>query len=198
MRDRLFFPLAFILASTFIFLALQPFAERLPSGPVSAGVGNAEDITVKDVSLYRFQPGEFESISILPASGDQPVLARLTRPTSEDYLDPRRGPHLILAEDIEFAMGNRQIQIDIEARSAGEFAASQFEANYLVKPEFESGWRTFNLTSEFATYSFTYETPELGNSFGNDFLGIRPVAPDKHRVMEVRSVRIHTLTPKTF
>ena len=198
MRDRLFFPLAFILASTFIFLALQPFAERLPSGPVSAGVGNAEDITVKDVSLYRFQPGEFESISIRPASGDQPVLARLTRPTSEDYLDPRRGPHLILAEDIEFAMGNRQIQIDIEARSAGEFAASQFEANYLVKPEFESGWRTFNLTSEFATYSFTYETPELGNSFGNDFLGIRPVAPDKHRVMEVRSVRIHTLTPKTF
>jgi hypothetical protein len=37
MRDRLFFPLAFVLASSFILMALQPFAVRVPSGPVSAG-----------------------------------------------------------------------------------------------------------------------------------------------------------------
>jgi len=196
MRDRLFFPLAFILASAFIFMALQPFAERRPSGPVSAGVGNAEDITVKGAELHRFLPGDHDSIDVIPASGEQPVLVRLTRQASEDYLDPRVGPHMVLAEDIEFAMQNRKIQIDIEARSAGDFAASRFEANYLAKAEFESGWKGFDLTPEFKVYSFVFDAPLRGETLGNDFIGIRPVAPDKHRMMDVRSVRIRAVTPK--
>ncbi len=196
MRDRLFFPTAFIVASAFIFMALNPFAERVPAGPVSGGGRNAEDVTVKDLELHRFQPGNSESIEIIAASGDTPTLIRLTRQATEDYQDPRSGPHLILAEDIEYAMENRQIEIEIEARSAGDFAASQFEADYLVKPEFESGWKAFDLTHEFQTYKFTYDVPPIGDSFGNDFVGIRPVAPDKRRTMEVRSVRIHAITPK--
>lgn len=196
MRDRLFFPLAFVLASSFILMALQPFAVRVPSGPVSGGGRNAEDVTVKDVELHRFQPGSYDSLEIIPATDTTPILLRLTRQATEDYQDPRSGPHLILAEDIEFAMAHRQIQVDIEARSAGDFAATTFEANYLVKPEFESGWKSFDLTPEFQTYTLTYETPALGDSFGNDFIGIRPVAPDKHRTMEVRSVRVHGITAK--
>lgn len=196
MRDRLFFPLAFIVASAFIFMALNPFADRVPSGPMSAGGGNPEDVTVKDEQLYRFQPGASSSVEIIKPSDDTPMLVRITRQAADDYQDPRSGPHLVLAEDIEYGMENRTIQIDIEARSAGDFAASKFEANYLVKPEFESGWKAFDLTHEFQTYSFTYDTPPIGESFGNDFLGIRPVAPDKQRTMEVRSVRIHGVTQK--
>ena len=36
MRDRLFFPVAAALAGAFILMALNPFGERLPTGPVSA------------------------------------------------------------------------------------------------------------------------------------------------------------------
>ena len=135
MRDRLFFPLAFILASTFIFMALQPFAERMPSGPVSGGGRNAEDVTVKDVELHRFLPGARNSIEIMPATASEPAVLRITQQATDDYQDPRSGPHLVLAEDIEYALSHRRIQVDIEARSAGEFAASQFEANYLAKAE---------------------------------------------------------------
>lgn len=196
MRDRLFFPLAFIVASAFIFMALNPFADRCPTGPVSGGGRNAEDVTVQGDDFCRFQPGNYESLKLEKGSGETPTLISLTRAASEEYQDPRSGPHLILAEDIEYAMENRQIQVDIDARAAGDFAASQFEANYFVKSEFESGWKPFNLTHDFQTYSFTYDVPPIGDSFGNDFVGIRPVAPDKHRTMEVRSVRIHVLTPK--
>lgn len=196
MRDRLFFPIAFIVASAFIFMALNPFAERVPSGAVSGGGRNAEDVTVKDLELHRFQPGNSDSIEIIKATGETPTLLRITRPVADEYQDPRSGAHLILAEDIEYAMENRQIQIDIEARAAGDFAASKFEANYLVKPEFESGWKSFDLTSEFQTYSFTYDVPPIGESFGNDFIGIRPVVPDKQRTMELRSVRIRAVTAK--
>ena len=52
------------------------------------------------------------------------------------------------------------------------------------------------LTQEFAPYSFTFTTPPRGDAEGNDLLGIRPVAPDKRRVMEVRSIRIHAVGPK--
>lgn len=196
MRDRLFFPLAFILASSFILMALNPFSERVPSGPVSAGAGNAEDVTVKDRELFRFQPGNYDSIKFIPASGETPAAMRITRRASDDYLDPRSGAHLVFAEDVEFALANRSIQIDIEARSSGEFGASQFQANYFAKTEGESGWRTFDLTTQFQTFSFTFDTPVRGETIGYDYLGIRPVAPDKQRSMDVRSVRIHALTAK--
>lgn len=196
MRDRLFFPLAFILASTFIFMALQPFAERMPSGPVSGGGRNAEDVTVKDAELHRFLPGARDGIEIVPATANAPAVLRITRQAADDYEDPRSGPHLVLAEDIEYALSHRRIQVDIEARSAGEFAASQFEANYFAKAEFETGWKPFNLTPEFQTYSFEYDTPAPGTELGYDYIGIRPVAPDKHRVMEVRSVRVRGVTAR--
>ncbi|MDP3491953.1 MAG: hypothetical protein Q8R82_02485 [Hyphomonadaceae bacterium] len=196
MRDRVFFALAFILASAFILMALNPFSERVPTGPVSAGAGNAEDVTVKDAELHRFQPGNFDSISFVAASGETPAAMRITRQATEEYQDPRSGPHLVLAEDIEFAMENRQIQVDVEARAAGEFAASQFEANYFAKTEQETGWKPFDLTTEFQTYRFTFDAPPRGETIGYDYIGIRPIAPDKHRTMEVRSVRIHTLTGK--
>ena len=196
MRDRLFFPLAFVLASSFILMALQPFAVRVPTGPMSAGAGNAEDVTAKDADLHRFQPGNYESLQIIPASGDMPILLRLTRSATDDSQDPRSGPHLILAEDVEYGMEHRQIQIDIEARAAGDFAASKFEANYLAKAENETGWQAFDLTTEFQTYTFTFETPPRGEALGYDYVGIRPVAPDKHRTMEVRSVRVHGITAK--
>lgn len=197
MRDRLFFPLAFILASTFILMALQPFAHRVPSGPASGGGRNAEDVTVKGEELYRFQPGSYDSIKVEPGSGETLAVLRITRPAKQEYQDARSGAHLILAEDIEFALENRQIEIEIEARSAGDFPASQFEANYFSKAEFETGWKRFDLTNDFQIYRFTFDTPPRGDTEGYDYVGIRPVTPDKERTMEVRSVRIHALTPKS-
>lgn len=196
MQDRLFFPLAFILASTFILMALQPFAHRVPSGPVSGGGRNAEDVTVKGEELYRFQPGSYDSMKVIPASGETPTLIRITRPKAQEYQDPRSGAHLVYAEDVEYALEHRKIQIEIEARAAGDFPASQFEADFFSKAEFETGWQPFNLTTDFQTYRFTFNTPARGDTEGYDYLGIRPIAPEKQRTMEVRSVRVHALSPK--
>jgi hypothetical protein len=79
----------------------------------------------------------------------------------------------------------------------GDFAASQFEANYFAKVDGESGWRQFDLTREFQPYTLTFHTPRRGREEGYDYLGIRPVAPDKHRVMDIRSVRVHATADKS-
>lgn len=198
MRDLIFFPLAAALAGAFVFLALDPYGERLPSGPVSGGGRNAEDITITGVELNRFVAGENGGVSIAitkPAGADAPIL-RIDREANATYDDPRLGPHLVIAEDVEFAMESRPIEVIIEARSAGEFPASQFEANYFSKVEGESGWQSFNLTQEFQPYTLSFFTPKRGGDMGYDFIGVRPVAPDKHREMEVRSVQIRTAGAK--
>jgi len=196
MRDRYFFPLAAALAAAFVLTALQPFVDRLPTGPCSAGGRNAEDVTCAGKELHRFVPGSFDGITyITPPDGGAPFL-RITRLADEAYEDPRSGPNLALAEDLEYAFESRLVEVVIEARSVGDFAASQFEADYFAKSEGESGWKRFDLTPEFKLYAFTFDVPPRGDTAGNDYIAIRPVAPDKRRVMEVRSVRIHAVGPK--
>ena len=194
MRDILFFPLAAALAGAFVFLALDPYGERLPSGPVSGGGRNAEDISISGAELNRFVVGEGGgvTIDIGKATDDGEIILRIDRDASATYEDPRMGPHLVLAEDVEFALESRPIEVIIEARSAGEFPASRFEASYFAKTEGESGWQGFDLTPEFQPYTLTFFTPKRGGDMGYDFVGIRPVTPDKHREMEVRSVRIRS------
>lgn len=198
MRDRIFYPLAFALAGAFVFMALQPYAERLPSGAVSGGGRNAEDVTIAGAELNRFVVGEIGGVSmgIVPAASGGELVLRIDREATANYDDPRLGPHLVLAEDVEYAMESRPIEVIVEARSVGEFPASRLEVNYFSKAEGESGWQGFDLTPEFQTYTLAFFAPQRGGDMGYDYVGIRPVAPDKHREMEVRSIRIRTVGPK--
>jgi hypothetical protein len=197
MRDFLFYPLAATLAGAFIFVALDPYASRLPSGPLSAGGRNVEDVTVSGAELNRFITGEELSISIdIRQAADGETVLWIDRNAGVAYDDPRRGPHLVIAEDIEFAMESRPIEVIVEARAAGDFPASQFEVNYFSKVDGESGWEAFNLTQDFQPYTLAYHTPAREGDMGYDFIGIRPVAPDKHREMEVRSVRVRATGDK--
>ncbi len=196
MRDQLFFPLAALVAGLFVFTAVEPYAERLPSGPVSGGGRNAQDVTVLGDELNRLivgGPAGF-TLDLVRPDGGEPFV-RIDRQAGA-YEDPRLGPHLVLAEDVEYAVESRPIEVVIEARSVGDFSASQFEANYFAKVEGESGWRQFTLTREFQPYVLTFHTPQRGREAGYDYLGIRPVTPDKHRVMDVRSIRIHVVGEK--
>ena len=196
MSDKLFFSLTLILAAAFVFLALNPLAVRSPSGPVSGGGRDATDITVAGPELHRFVSGNLGRLEIAPPDeGGAPVL-HISRLADQPYEDPRSGPHLILAEDVEYALEGREVEVIIEARATGAFSASEFQIDYLAKPGEESGWKTFELTPQFASYSLRFKTPVRGDTQSYDYVGVRPVAPDKRRTMEVRSVRVHALGPK--
>ena len=197
MRDHVFFPLAAVLAGAFVLMAMQPWADRPPSGPASCGqCPNPEDKTIAGEELHRFVPGTFNGLQILKPEDGSPPILRITRLESEQYDNPQSGPHVTLAEDLEFAFEGRPIEVIVTARSVGDFAADKFEVDYYAKADGESGWREFPLTREFADYAFTWSTPPRGGVTGYDFLAIRPVAPDKRRTMEVKSVRIRGAGPK--
>jgi hypothetical protein len=195
MRDRLFFPLSATLAAAFVFMAIQPFADRPPRGPLSAGGRNVEDVTLQDRELYRFLPGNYNGLQIIKPQDGQPTLLRITRQAEEIYENPQYGPHILLDSDIELGLEARTIEVVIEARSTEPFPASRFEAFYQARPDAGSGWIGFDLTRDFAPYTFQFETPPLG-VMSYDWFAIRPVAPDKLRTMEVKSVRFHAVSPK--
>lgn len=197
MPDHLFFPLAALVAGVFVFVALDPLSDRPPAGPVSGGGRNAEDVTVLGEELHRFLPGETGGLDIVEGEAGERRLVRITRLASQPYEDPRTGPHLSIAEDLEFAFERRTVEVTIEARTRGDFGASQFEANYKASNEAESGWRVFDLTGEFAPYTFTWTPPPTNGVLGYDYLGVRPVAPDKRRTLEIRSVRLRAEGQKT-
>jgi hypothetical protein len=196
MRDRYFFPLATTVAGVFVVLALQPWAERPPTGPVSAGGRNAEDITVEGEELNRFVPGDYDGIAVVtPPEGGEPVL-RITRLADEVYEKPRSGPHIVLDSDLENAFESRPVEVELVARAAGDFAAAKFEADYYAREEGESGWKAFDLTPQWQTFRLQFTVPKIADGVGYDYVGIRPVAPDKRRIMELKSLRIRATGPK--
>ncbi len=189
MSDRLFFPLAALLAAVFVVAALEPFADRPPRGPVSGGGRNAQDVTVQGEELHRLLPGDVGGLDVGPGPDGQ-IIARMSRMSEQVYDAPRSGPHIVLAEDVEYALQGRTVEVTVEARAAGDFAADEMEVNYTARADAESGWKAFDLTHEFAPYSFTWNVPERGDVEGYDFIGVRPVAPDKRRTLEIRSIRV--------
>jgi hypothetical protein len=192
--DAVFYPLVTAVAAGFVFLALDPFADRPPSGPVSAGGRNAGDVEVAGEELLRFRVGSAAGLD-LQETADGASL-RITRLAEQVYDDPRSGPHLVLAEDLEVAFADARVEVTIEARSEGDFAADAFEARYMARADAASPWETFPLTREFAPYTFVYDPPGHEGALGYDYLGVRPVAPDKRRTVDVRSVRFR-LVEKT-
>jgi hypothetical protein len=145
---------------------------------------------VADQELNRFLPGKIGGIELLSGAKGAPLTLRLQRMANQLYEDPRDGPHLVIAEDVELAMAGRAVEVILEARSVGDTAAEQFEANYLAGVEEQSGWRAFPLTREFQAYSFVWTPPEQTGVLGYDYLGVRPVTPAKRRTIEIRSIRI--------
>jgi hypothetical protein len=85
------------------------------------------------------------------------------------------------------------VRCTIRARPADTRGALQMEANYSAGRVGDSGWQVFDLQREFQDYSFEYDVPVIEGEQGVDYLGIRPVVPDKSRALIVESVKFERL-----
>ena len=193
MPDQVFFPVAALLACLLVTLALDPFTKRVPSGPVSAADRKVHNMTLKGEDLYRFTLGNVGELNIDGEKNEETV--KITLQASDAYDNPRYGTFIAFDESVEFAYQGRRIRITVTARSAGQFPASQFQANYSVGSRGESGWKTFELTNEFQEYAFEYEVPYANRGLGMDYLAVRPVVPEKERTVEIKQLHIKSLTP---
>ena len=108
-----------------------------------------------------------------------------------------RGPHFVLAPDLEVAYAGRPVRVTVSARAADKYGASGLRLNYSVGNGTGSGWQRFDLTRQFRDVSFVYELPprNKGTDPGYDYIAIRPEVPEKRRAVFVESIVLEPLAP---
>lgn len=192
MRDRLFFPLAALLALLMVFLALQPGINRLPTGAVAGDGINYDRIVIEGrylnkviaggearTKLLRTQEGEY----VLQIDAEADALAEA----------PELGPHFRLAPDLEVQFSGRKIRATVRVRPADDQGAMEVQANYSAGRVGESGWKVFSLQPGFADFSFEYDVPAMSGEQGVDYFAIRPVVPEKRRGLVVERITFERL-----
>jgi hypothetical protein len=189
--DRLFYTLALGLAAGMIVLALLPAMQALPSGPVSVGDRDYSEVTVEGLQLNRMVAGGEAEIELFEA--DDLSLLRIETGAGTLADDPTLGPHFPLAADLEVQYSGFTIEITVRARPAQTWGARQIKVNYSTGRDGESGWKVFDLAPDFRDYSFRYDVPVKSGQNALDYLAIRPVTPEKRRVVEVERLTIRRL-----
>ena len=183
-----------------VFVALAPYEDRPPTGPMSGGAINADRtlVIVDGRNMFRFVAAGPAMVDVRENDGANPVYVRITQQPGAASDVPERGVNLPLAADLERTYASKRLRITVTARAGGELGATQFEAAYSIGRRGSSGWQTFDLTTEFADYSFEYvlpPIPEAAEDLSLDFLGVRPVVTNKPRAVDVSSIQFEVLGP---
>ena len=194
MKDYLFFTLALVVALAIIAAAAIPMQERLDCGSVSGAGTNYQTVSVGGENLCRMQAaGQSQLKRVTNEDGD---ITSLVIDAGAGLLGdrPDRNPHFRLAADLEQQFAGFRIRTTIEAKPADAQGALAFEANYSAGQEGNSGWRKFNLKPGYDSYSFEWDVPvrRIADQ-AVDYLAIRPVVPEKHRAVEIRSIKFERL-----
>lgn len=180
MGDKFFFPLIILFAGGLVGLALSPQLDALPSGPVSVGDMNYNQVVVEGVELNRMLAGG-EAAVTLERNGLTDAALEIVTMAGVLPDDPRLGPHFELAADLEVQFSGFEVEVLVTAKPGPERGALQMQVNYSTGRDGESGWQVFDLQPDWETFSFTYRVPVKSGENALDYLAIRPVTPDKSR-----------------
>lgn len=192
MKDRIFFPLAFLVAVGMVALAVLPGIGRLPTGPVTGDGQNYQKITIADKYLNKVIAGGDAKTRLEDGPGGRKQLF-IEADAGVLSAAPELGPHFRLAADIELQFSGFRIRCTVRARPADDHGAMQMQANYSAGRVGESGWQVFDLQPGFQDYSFEYDVPLIEGDQGVDYFAIRPVVPDKSRALIVEQVTFERL-----
>lgn len=192
MRDRIFFSLAGVLVLAMIFLGLQPGIGRLPDGPVAGDGLNYNRIVIDGPYLNKVVAGGDARTRIL-RTPERGYLLEIEAAVDALPAEPELGPHFRLAPDIELQFSGRKIRVTLRVRPSDDQGAMEMKANYSAGRSGQSGWQEFALQPGFTDFSFEYDVPPATGEQGVDYLGIRPVVPEKQRGIVVERIILERL-----
>ena len=170
MRDRFFFPAALALVAMMVFLAIRPGIGALPSGAVAGDGANYNKITIEGDYLHKVFAGGNAKTELVDGPDNKTLL----------YIEAETG-----------ALRDEPVR----ARPADDRGAMQIAMNYSAGRVGESGWRIFDLKPEFSDLSFDYDVPRIEGDQGVDYLGIRPVVPNKSRAVLIERITLDRIGP---
>lgn len=188
MSDKVFFPLALLVAVAMVAAALMIGRDTTPRGPLGgAATGDYAIIPIEGDDFMRIEGLAFGAYSLI----NQGVMTLSTGPRGQPD-EVNLGPHFKLAADIEAVFSGQKVRIFIEARTA---SGADLEANYDTGQQGQSGWQRFDLGEEFQEFRFDYNVPirAEGAESGFDYLGLRPVGDRLPAIVEIRKIEFRRL-----
>ena len=192
MKDRIFFPLALLVAVGMVVVAIAPGIGRLPSGPVTGDGQHYDRITISGKYLNKVIAGG-EAVTRLESGPDGRRVLYVDADAGALADSPELGPHFRLAADLELQFSGFTVRCTVRARPADDHGAMQMKTNYSAGRVGESGWQVFDLQPGFQDYSFDYDVPLIEGEQGVDYFAIRPVVPEKSRALIVEQVSFERL-----
>ena len=160
-----------------------------------AGDGaNYNKITIEGDYLHKVFAGGNAKTELVDGP-DNKTLLYIEAETGALRDEPELGPHFRLAADIEAQFSGKTVRITVRARPADDRGAMQIAMNYSAGRVGESGWRIFDLKPEFSDLSFDYDVPRIEGDQGVDYLGIRPVVPNKSRAVLIERITLDRIGP---
>jgi hypothetical protein len=187
MRDRFFFPAALVVVGLMVFFAIRPAIGALPTGTVTGDGTHYDKIVVEGDYLHKIYAGGNAKTELIDGPDGQPLLM-IEADAGALRDEPELGPHFRLAADIEIQFAGQTIRTIVRARPADDKGAVQLALNYSAGRVGESGWKIFDLKPGFEDFSFDYDVPMIEGDQGVDYLGIRPVVPEKSRALIIERV----------
>ena len=195
-RDRFFFSAALALVAMMVFLAIRPGIGALPTGPVTGDGANYDKITIEGDYLNKVFAGG-NARTELTDGPDKKILLLISADAGALRDEPELGPHFRLAADIETQFSGMTIRVTVRARPTDDRGAMQLAVNYSAGRVGESGWKVFDLKPEFSDFTFEYDVPRVEGDQAVDYIGIRPVVPDKSRALLVERISFERIGPWT-
>ena len=182
MKDRVFYPLAILIVAAMIWLALSFQVDNAPA--------NADIYLRSEAELEELFPSP-GTTSVIENSG-QGMVAKLSAHMSREIAPPSAGVFGTLGPVHEENFGGANIRITARARKAPQAPSSQFELGYFTSGVGDSEWQRFDLTNEFADYSFEF-SPNPPLERGNDYVGIWPDPSGKGGSIELLLLKVERL-----
>jgi hypothetical protein len=159
----------------------------IPDGPTSEVVRYPEaDFLLTSTSIGSMSPAEGTTTS---AAGDFIVISGGPGIETAPSYGRTAGAIITLPEGIEQAASGRRVIVTVSARSE---TSNRIALSYSTNEVGNSGWQVFDISSEFAEYSFEYNVAPM-NAGNRDYLGILPDASGAGGTIEVQWLSVDTI-----
>jgi hypothetical protein len=130
--------------------------------------GNGFAVTFLDADLAKWQLAEGFKIERFSLGHNGPVFARLTSNTPLDEKSfhwPRLGLSALLPLQFGQDSNGQRIQVGVVARAANNDTTSAVSVAYATQQAGNTGWRKFNVKSEFQLFKFVWDVPVVETGY---------------------------------
>ena len=154
-----------------------------------------EGYVAKGESLKFIQasPGTSSDYIMPDASDANSAYLLLTSHLPRETAPPSAGVFAPLNAPYEQAFAGRKLLMTVRAKQISDTPLNEFRMGYFTAGAGDSGWKVFNLTSDYEDYNFTF-TPRASDATPDlDYFGIWPDEQGKKRKMAVSEFRIEVV-----